>query len=125
MELPMSNKIRKPKRTKTERFDIDDFEPIRLETDEDDDGEIEQVHVFSIGDNDYYMPTQVPFSHSIKSMEILAREGEAAASAYQLRTTLGDEGYEALLGFEGLKKEDFDKILALANKIILAGKDPR
>lgn len=106
------------------RFDIDDFEPIRIEPaggDEEADGAVEQIHAFSIGDKDYYVPTQVPFHHSVKAMEIMAARGEAAAITYTMRTVLGDEAYTALIEFEGLQEEQFEAILKLANQIVNAG----
>jgi hypothetical protein len=38
---------------------------------------------------------------------------------YILETMLGEEGYEALLGFHGLKAEDFEKIAAIAYRLTL------
>lgn len=104
------------------RFDLDDFEPIRLDSSSDNEDEgIEQIHAFSIDDTDYYVPTAVPFHHSVKAMEIFTQRGEPAAVAYTLRIVLGDEGYEALMAYEGLKEEEFEAIVKLANQIVNAG----
>lgn len=118
----MGNAARIRRARRGDRFDLDEVEPIQLDDDEEpEDEEVELIHVFSIGDKAYYMPTKVEFVHSARSMEIYAQQGEAAAVAYQLRVTLGDEGYEALINYPKLREAKFRAIIDLANKIINAG----
>lgn len=104
-----------------ERFDLDNFDPIRIGDPEEPAEEPEEIHAFSIGDNDYYVPTAVPFHHSVRTMDIYAQRGEAAAVTYTLRTVLGNDGYEALMAHEGLQEEEFEAIVRLANQIVNAG----
>lgn len=108
---------RKPR---VDRFDLDDFEPIRLEPASQDEEEPEEIHAFSIGDVDYYVPTAVPFHCSVQAMEIYAQRGEAAAITYTLRTVLGDEAYEALINYKGLSEANFEAIVRLTDRIIKA-----
>jgi hypothetical protein len=104
-----------------ERFDLDSFEPIQLkEPAAEESDAIEQVHAFSIGETEYFVPTRVPFFHSVKAMEVYATKGEQAGVAYELRTVLGNEAYEALMGFEGLTEKQFQAILKLSSQIIHA-----
>ncbi len=116
----VAKKIRRPK---APRFDLDSVEPIRLTSKPAGDEDVEMIHVFSIDGTDYYMPTSVPFVHAVKSMDIAGSEGEAAAVRYQLKTMLGDEGYAALIGFEGIQEADFRAICDLANKIIMTSQE--
>jgi hypothetical protein len=122
----MSNKSNIRKSPKRQRFDLNDVEPMQLDAidtaDDDDNVEIEQIHVFSIGDVDYFMPTEVPYFHSVRVMEINATRGESAAIAYMLRATLGDESYEALINYPKLRSEHFEQIVTTANKIIMASR---
>ena len=114
----------KVKRPRKERFDLDNVEPIRLTSkpkDDDSADEIDMVHAFSIDDRDFYVPTVVPFKHSVEAMEIFAQRGEAAAVAYTLRTVLGDDAYDALRAFPDLDEESFNGIVTLANQIVNAG----
>lgn len=124
----MSSKSKSRKQSR-ERFDLSDIEPIKLDVADgddngsDDDDAVEQIHVFSIGDTDYYMPVQVDYVHSIRAMEIQAQRGEAASVAYMLRVTLGDEAYEALINYPKLREEHFEQIMATANKIVMASRE--
>jgi hypothetical protein len=112
-------KLRRTQRK--DRFDLSDVEPIQLdEGAAEESEEVEQIHLFSIGDREFWVPTQVDFVHAVRSMEIAAARGEAAAVAYQLRVLLGDDGYEALINFDRLQKPHFEAICRTANKIIMA-----
>lgn len=118
----MSNtrKVRKLSHgSESDRFDLDNYEPIVLKT-RNEDEEIEMLHVFTIDDKKYYMPTRVPFNVTIKAMRIYAEKGEAAALDYQLRVLLGTDGYDALMDFDDLESEDFQNIVNLADQIVTA-----
>lgn len=104
---------------KSKRFDLDSYEPIVL-TSSSDDSEVEMLHVFTIDGKKYYMPTEVPFSVSVKAMRVFAERGETAALDFQLHALLGDEGYNALLNFDDLQADDFKRIIELADQIVTA-----
>lgn len=111
----MANTIKVKRKARPE---LDD-EPIKItSTAEDDGGEVEMVHLFSIDDRDFYAPTVMSFHHQLKAMDIQAERGEAAALSYVLRKVLGDDGYDALLSFDGLSKKNYDAIVMKAHKIL-------
>jgi hypothetical protein len=114
-------KRRKAQRDR-KRIDLDAVEPIVLDADGDED-DVEEIHVFTLNGKDYFMPTVASFHTAIRTMEIYASKGEAAATAYQLRELLGDEGYEALINYPRLRAEDFNRICELASDIVLASRE--
>ena len=125
MSAKRSRKTRKALEGR-DRFDLDNVEPIVLKSrkrEERDAEEIEVIHAFSIDDKEYFMPIKVDWHHAVRSLDIAAREGEASAVAYQLRTLLGEEGYRALIDFEDIDREDFQAICELANRIIMSSSE--
>jgi hypothetical protein len=109
-----------------DRFDLDKVEPIVLKSrprEVRDAEQIEVINAFTIDDKEYFMPVEVDWHHAVKSLDIAAREGEASAVAYQLRTLLGEEGYRALIDFEDIDRDDFQAICELANKIIMSSSE--
>jgi hypothetical protein len=118
----MGTKAKMRRTQRKERFDLSSVEPIQLDddTDEPSDGEVEQLHLFSIGEKEFWVDTQVDFVHAVRSMEIAATRGEAAAVVYQLRVLLGDDGYEALINHDRLRQHQFEAITRTANKIVMS-----
>jgi hypothetical protein len=85
-------------------------------------GPVEMTVLFTIDDVDYSVPTHTAPNMSLKYLWLLKKEGAAAANFYMLTVLLGEEGYEALMNYDDLSQEDYDAVLAAANKIML-GKD--
>jgi hypothetical protein len=114
-----SSKAQRRIRARQERFDLDTFEPIELSSQHDDDEpEIEEIEVFRIDGKSFFMPDRVPFRCQLEMLDATARGGEAAGVRYAMITTLGEEGYAALMSLETLDREKFEQILQLATQII-------
>lgn len=105
--------------------EIQDFAPIELKTNKDK-APVEQVHLFSIDGKPYYAKTGVPFTDTLKAMKVFRERGEEAAQFYAIELVLGEEGFEALTRFEDLTEEQFESILAYADKVVIGpGKDQK
>ena len=91
-----------------------------------DDEEIEVIHIFSIDGEDYYAPTRIPFRVAMRSLDIAANQGEIAATAYQLRTVLGESAYQALMEFDDIEEDDFKRIRSGKHHrhVVARGKSP-
>lgn len=81
----------------------------------------ERVPVFYIGDTEYTMPKHPPATIALEYMEILAEEGEtskaeARAQVHLFRTMLGEDGYAALKGFDGLTIENLAQLFTVVHK---------
>lgn len=122
----MGKRIKRQRKAVEKRFDLDNVTPVELTSrpkDERDTEEIEVIHAFTIDGKEYYMPVEVEFHHAIRSLDIAAEQGEAAAVAYQLRVLLGEEGYRALIDFPDIQRDDFIAICDLANQIIASSSE--
>lgn len=105
------------------RFDLDDYEAptlVKRDEPEPEDDRVEMIVAFTIGDKPYYARTSVPFKDTVDAFRIAATGNEAGAVAFQLQTVLGMDGYNALMGFDGIGPDDFQKIVVLANRIFTA-----
>lgn len=86
------------------------IEPILLTTNESAE-EAPPIHLFSIDDTPYYIPGEVSPSFALRVLEVIERDGEAAATGFAIRTMLGDEGYDALKNHKSLTKRDLATIM--------------
>jgi len=118
-------KIRQPKR----RFDPDDFEPVVVKASG---AEVEEVTLFVIDETDdggerteYTIPKKVKFNVTLQATEILAQRGEHAAGVWMLRELLGEDGYEALINFDDLERDDFNQICEIAANVVLGPAEGR
>jgi hypothetical protein len=53
------------------------------------------VHIFTLGDQDFFMPAVISGGIVLEMLEIAAEDGELAAAFWVMKTVLGD-GYRAL-----------------------------
>lgn len=113
-------KRRRQEPRRTTRIDLDDIEPVVIHTGDRDGEEVEEIHLFTIDDREYWVPARAPFQAAIKSMSIYAAQGEAAAVDYQLRTMLGEEAYEALVNCPDVTEDQFKRICDHINTIVMA-----
>lgn len=103
--------------------DLEDFEPIQIESSVPD--KANRKHLFSIDGRDYYVATEVPFRVTLKATRIYANGSAAQAEAYVMTQFLGDEAYEALCE-SSVTEDQFDKIVELAAKVVMGkGKEKR
>lgn len=87
------------------------FEPIQITTSPlDPDTEVERVHVFSIDDEPYYMPAEIPPAVGLRYMDQVRARGEVAAQAFLLEAVLGVEAYQALINCDDITTEQLEAI---------------
>lgn len=74
----------------------------------------ERIPLFSIDGTVYSVPKQIDGGSLLRYLDDAAERGGEAAIANLLREMVGDDGYEALVSFKGLKpgqlEELFDKV---------------
>lgn len=105
--------------------------PLRFTTAADEPGEREEL--FSIDGKPYTIPCDPPASIGINAQEVLAAERETLISAgldaktatmtamgfaqrHILRSMLGPEGYEALLGYRQLTRADLRRLMEICSE---------
>lgn len=88
-----------------------DFEPIQITTSPlDPDAEPDRVHVFSIDDEAFYMPADIPPAVGLRYMDVARSKGESAAQAYLLEAVLGEDAYQALINCDDVTSEQLEAI---------------
>jgi hypothetical protein len=66
--------------------------------------------IFAIGDKQYYAPIRPHARVEITYLYLCRHEGPDAANGYILEELVGTEGYVALMGYEGLTRDDLNRI---------------
>lgn len=85
---------------------------------EDSDG-VERVEVFRLGGNIYTMPAQPRVNEALKYLRLVREHGEEHAASMLLEVMLGEEAYQALLSYDGLKPEHLQTIYTGVAEITL------
>lgn len=70
----------------------------------------ERIPIFSIDEVEYTIPKVVDGAAVLRYLDAAAERGFEAAVADLLRELVGDEGYEALVSFEGLKPDELAQV---------------
>lgn len=96
-----------------------EFEGVRLSRKED--KKIEQLDLFELDDVIYTIPAKVGYNFTVKAMEVAATAGDRTAQLWALQELIGPKAYNALLEFDDLEEEDFEKILEVVDKVALGG----
>lgn len=89
----------------------------------DDAEEVAPVHIFSIGETDYYMPGEVPASLALQVLEVTELDGQQAAVSYALRTVLGDDGFDALKNHPTLKRKELSAVMDIVMARVMGALD--
>lgn len=88
-----------------------DFEPIRIDADEDvPEG---RVPLFYIGDTEYSVPSNIPAGVGLEYLRIASERGEELAAPALLTRVLGEEAYTALEQSRGLKEKQLTQIIQI------------
>jgi len=100
----------------------DTFEPITLEPE--DNSDIETFHAFTIGETDYHGVTRISFTEAKAiavqlDAAIVDRRG-IRSDEIVCRAVYGDDGWLALDGFKGLRREHYTAVVAKATDVVLA-----
>jgi hypothetical protein len=86
-----------------------DFEPLRI--DSDDDLEEERVALFYIGDNEYTIPKVIPPGVALQFMREAREHGRDLATAPLLTRVLGEDAYMALEQSRALTEDQLEWIV--------------
>lgn len=94
-----------------------DFEPIRIDSDEDIPDE--RVTLFYIGDTEYTIPKTIPSGVALQYLRLAGERGEQFAAPMLLTRVLGEEAYEALETSRALKDEQLQQIIDIVVSLSL------
>jgi hypothetical protein len=84
----------------------------------------ETVELFELDGVSYHIPAVPRLNISLKYLRLAREKGETYAIAYLLEALIGREGWEALTDYDDLKPEEFQQIVAAAQKIAVATVEP-
>jgi len=99
-----------------------EYEVLRLTSEQEPEPE-KRVPLFFLDDVEYTVVSNPPPTVGLRYLHILATEGEGQASFYLLSKMLGADGYEALMNYESLTQEQYDKVLEAAVTISVGKKE--
>lgn len=92
---------------------------IQLDVAPDDAPEQERVTLFAIGETEYSVPAKPRVNVALRYLRNVRKIGPVLAESALLEDLLGEDGYEALCGFEDLTPENMQAISEAANKLAL------
>ncbi|MGH3205099.1 MAG: hypothetical protein ACRDP5_24075 [Streptosporangiaceae bacterium] len=81
--------------------------------------ERKQVPLFELDGKTYTVDQPQPPNVGLKYLHKLNHQGTQVAYAYMLEAMLGEDGYEALMGYDKLKPEHLDRLVDDALNILL------
>lgn len=82
------------------------------------DRETERVPLFTIDDTPYYIAKSVPANKALRYMHIGRTQGLEAQIDFMLGVLLGEEGYEALMGFDDLTEANLLDVIKACQKVM-------
>lgn len=91
-------------------------QPIALPAPVAEQGSVETVPLFTIGDEEFRIPAKPRVNLALKYLHQAKTIGEDKAAANLLAALLGDEGFAALAEYDDLTPEQFDAVMAAAQK---------
>ncbi|HEY9353685.1 MAG TPA: hypothetical protein VIP28_10555 [Nocardioides sp.] len=100
-----------------------DFEPIRI--DADDDVPEERVPLFYIGEDEYTIPKEIPKGVALQYLRHAAEVGHELATAPLLIRVLGEDAYTALEQSKGLKDDQLERIVDIIVKLALGKQEEK
>lgn len=98
-----------------------DFEPIRIEADED--VVDERVPLFYIGDTEYTIPKEIPSGAALQYLRVAGERGEQFAAPILLTRVLGEDAYSALEESKGLTDKQLEQIIQLVVDLSLGRRE--
>ncbi len=114
--------VRTAPQKRQKKFNPDNFEPIVIGGGQVE--EVKEVVLFSIIEDDgtrtdYLIPNKVRFSLTLEAGEKITELGDVQAGYWMLKQLIGASNFDALKKSDKLEKEQFDRIVELASKIVL------
>jgi hypothetical protein len=82
-----------------------------------------RIPAFSIDGKVYTLLANPRMNQGMRYVHIARKQGSEYAGDYLLEMLLGEEGYEALMSFDGLDEKDVEAILTAATRIIAGAVD--
>jgi hypothetical protein len=89
----------------------------------------ERVTLFYIGDREFTITARPQAEVGLRFLKLSQTPvseggGEQAAIYYLLTKLLGQDGYDALMGFDGLQQSQFQQIVRIASELALGAVEP-
>lgn len=81
--------------------------------------EVELVDLFSIDGKVYQVPAKPRLNVALRYLDEMRRRGEIFAGMKLLEDLLGDEGFKALMEYDGLTSENLNAVLKVASELAL------
>ena len=78
-----------------------------------------KVPLFELDGKTYTVDSPQPPNRGLRYLHLMHTQGTQVAYAYMLETMLGEEGYAALMGFDGLQSEHMERLVEDALKLLL------
>lgn len=76
------------------------------------------IELFSIDGESYFIPVKIRPNKALQIMHAFRTGGDNAGIDYMMEVLLGTEGHEALMGFDDLEDDDFEKIVKIAFEVV-------
>jgi hypothetical protein len=89
----------------------EEHKPIRLIPEDGEHAEKDRIPLFELDDKEYSMPGEVKPYVAIRYLWMIRQDGPEYAAAWLMEEMMGTEGFEALAGYEDLKRQDFKAIM--------------
>lgn len=100
-----------------------DFEPIRIEANED--VVEERVPLFYIGETEYTIPKSIPTGAALQYLRIAGERGEQFAAPTLLTRVLGEDAYQALEESKALDDDQLERIIKIVIDLALGRGEKR
>lgn len=96
---------------------VDEVEPLNLDALPQEAPEAPEVHLFTLNDVDYYVPSTIPAGLTLRFLKMARHEGEIQAGGWLLEAVLGEAAYDALMSWEGLTNDILTQLVGAVNKL--------
>lgn len=83
------------------------------------DGPVETIDLFSIDGKTYGIPKDIDMTMALRALDAIRKRGEMSAVSELLEEVLGDEAYQALLAFKGLKGDQLKQLMNDVNTYVM------
>lgn len=90
---------------------------------EDMDTEPDMVEVFRLDGKPYYVDRNIGAGIALRMLGSLKRQGQEAAVATMLMELLGEEAFDDLSHFRGIKPKHFAQVLMQCTRVILGDEE--
>lgn len=77
-----------------------------------------RVPAFSINGKVYSLLTNPRLNQGMRFVHIARKQGSEQAADFMLEVLLGEDGYEALMGFDDLTEDDLEAIMNAATRVM-------